>query len=115
MRYSANRKAIGIVFICLSVAALGYASLIGWPVPWSFVMVILWLAAVLVIKWVAPAIPWKEIFLCFMAILFIQFGFEYIGWALALATEKFIEFVCVAVFGAHWVKCGYIPQPTNHW
>jgi len=78
---------------------------------------LLLLESLLVMKWGAPAIPWKQIGACILAVWVLHVVFhclgEHVSALLYLAADHVIDFVCVFGFGRHWVKCGYIPLSAN--
>jgi len=75
---------------------------------------ILFVEALLTMKWAAPLIPWKQAIMASVTVLLIHFIAEHFVPVL-LVAEKIIELVCVAGFGAKWLRQGFIPVEANKW
>lgn len=106
---------IGTLFLMLTAAAFGgYALSIGSMRPYQLLIPILLLEALFVMKWAAPLVPWKQVAIATAVVLAIHFVAEHVT-PLLFVSEKIIEIVCVAGFGAMWVRRGYMPSAANRW
>jgi hypothetical protein len=75
--------------------------------------------AVIGMKFIAPKIPRNQLIVLFLIILIIPFIFNFLAAHISswffFASDLAIPLVCVSVFGAYWVKQGYIPSSVNRW
>ncbi|WP_153065928.1 hypothetical protein [Xanthomonas campestris] len=109
-----KRIAIGTAVLALFVAAIAWRSMSTGSTFPSAVAPTLLVAAMLVVKWAAPRIPWIEIALCAALILVVHTVAHLSQWIPATwLADKVIELFCLLGFGAYWVAKGYIPASAN--
>lgn len=114
-RFSPVRIMVGTLLMMLTAVVFGSWALATASVrPYQFMIPVLMIEALLVIKWAAPDLPSKQLAFAVGLILIIQFLSDQIP-ILNPLFDKLIQLMCVAGFGASWVRRGYIPKSANRW
>lgn len=112
-------KIIRITCVVISfVAVIGSLIWFGTSISSSqffkYLFLVLFLIALVGMKFSAPQIPWWQFILAMAAIGVIHTVGEYV-FPLIFFAEIAIDFICVFCFGNYWVKEGYLPKWSNRW
>lgn len=112
-----SRLAILLTTLAILATAAGFGlySLMGGGAGiFSYLVPVLLFIVVIGWKLAAPRLPWRQAAYAASSVLLVHLLAEHIV-PLVFVVEKIIEVVCVAGFGTHWVKKGYIPKESNRW
>jgi len=113
-RYYPIRIQIGTLGIAAALVYLSYRGMNGQSVTWGLVVPCLIVYALLVSKWAAPEIPWREMLACCILVLLIHYVADWIDWPPGyLVADKIVEMVLILGFGASWVRRKYLPWCAN--
>jgi hypothetical protein len=118
--FSPPRIRLATLAVAVGMVVLGYLGITRSADVYAYALPILLAICALGMKWAAPAIPLRQLATLIVLIFFAGWLGAWASehWSLpplVIVADKAIEVLCVIVFGAHWVKRGYIPQSANYW
>lgn len=115
-RYYPKKIWLATLGLALALICLGYQGAIGREINWGLVVPLLLIYSVIVIKFAAPDVPWAQVLLCCASVLLVNCVADWINWPPGyLIADLIVEIALVFGFGAHWVRCKYIPFWANRW